>query len=161
MYKYCQPYAPTSFTPQENIHVLISIRGWVIPDRPEGLCKWNRQTTPSGIEIATYWLLVQCLNQLRNKVKLEKNQSICKSKDSTHKILPSWGILYMEFRRVGMIREYMGAEFICFVLKNLILLYQTIKILLYKHRYVWRVTSWSLNMSRLYRVITKSLCIWW
>ena len=49
----------------------ISVRGWVYPSptvRPEGLCQWQIPMTPSGIQTATFRLVVQRLNRLRYEV---------------------------------------------------------------------------------------------
>ena len=36
--------------------------------RPESLWQWKLPIVPSGIEVTTLWLVVQCLNQLRHRV---------------------------------------------------------------------------------------------
>ena len=57
--------SPTHLPPLptwEIFLILISVRGWVEP----GLCQWKIPMTPPGIESATFRLVAQYLNRVRN-----------------------------------------------------------------------------------------------
>jgi hypothetical protein len=59
-----------SLYPQEIFLVLISATGWVDPRAlvwPEGLCQWKFPITPSGNQTRDFWLVQQCVNQLRHR----------------------------------------------------------------------------------------------
>jgi hypothetical protein len=60
--------------PQQIFLILISVKEWVnlrALVRPKRLDQWNILMTPTGIELATFRFVAQCLNQLRHRVPFE------------------------------------------------------------------------------------------
>jgi hypothetical protein len=56
--------------PQKIPLILISVRAWVQPGaivQPEGSSQWKIPMTPSGIELATFRIVAQRLDQLRHR----------------------------------------------------------------------------------------------
>ena len=63
---------------QEISLALIYFTGWVETTstvQPEGLSEWNIPTIPSGIEPATFPLVMQCLNLLHHRLPPSSNKS--------------------------------------------------------------------------------------
>ena len=70
----CQPYAWAVFTGPNIFIETISVRGWVNPRarvRQDGLCHWKIPITPSGIEPATFRIVMKwCRNNSVSKITL-------------------------------------------------------------------------------------------
>jgi hypothetical protein len=80
--------------PHEGFLLLIYVRGWVDPRatmRPEGLSHWKIPVNPSGIEPATFRLLTQCLNQLRQRVPVSLTRKTwCQERHQYPCLEPDW-----------------------------------------------------------------------
>jgi len=83
--------------PQEIFLLIISVRGCVDPRvkvRPEGLWLWKIPMISSGIEPANFWLVSQCLNQLRYRVFPYVDGAFTRDTE-THYAFWSWDPIFL------------------------------------------------------------------